>query len=219
MKKTAIHSLHIEAGAKMVPFAGWEMPLYYGSGATEEHRLVRRSAGLFDVSHMGTFSIVGKESEAFLDRMITSGIKDLKVGTAGYGLLLNEEGKALDDIFLYRIAETDWILVVNASNLDKDWAWLEQHAGDFDCSLENLSDNMSLLALQGPKVIECLEELTGEDLTDWERFGIREFSWEGISFRCGRTGYTGEDGVEIFVENSQAGDLWKKLLEKGRGFL
>ncbi len=218
MKQTALHALHIEAGAKMVPFAGWEMPLYYGNGATEEHRLVRRSAGLFDVSHMGTFRIGGKGSEAFLDRMITSAVREIAPGNSGYGLLLNEQGTALDDVFLYRITGDEWILVVNASNLEKDWAWLEKHAGDFDCSLEDTSSHTSLLAFQGPQVIGCLEKLTGESLADWKRFAVKDFSWEGISFRCGRTGYTGEDGVEIFVHNDRACELWQKILEKGQAY-
>ena len=216
MDKTVLYSSHIAAGAKMVPFAGWEMPLYYSGGATEEHRLVRRSAGLFDVSHMGTFRISGKEGGSFLDRMITSGVKKLSVGMAGYGLLLDEKGCALDDVFLYRLGEDEWNLVVNASNREKDWVWLESHVGEFDCLLEDISGRISLLAFQGPEVIGCLEKLTGEDLSGWERFGIRSFNWEGISFLCGRTGYTGEDGVEIFVDNDKALELWKLLLEKGQ---
>ncbi len=215
MKKTALYQLHIDSGAKMVPFAGWEMPLYYGKGATEEHRLVRRSAGLFDVSHMGTFRISGKGSEAFLDRMITSSVTKLKPGTAGYGLLLNEVGRTLDDVFLYRIEKDEWTLVVNASNLEKDLAWLQDHISEYECRLENISAGMSLLALQGPQAIGCLEKLTGTDLKDWERFSVRDFSLEGVSFRCGRTGYTGEDGVEIFADNADAPGLWKKLLDEG----
>ena len=218
MKQTALHTLHIEAGAKMVPFAGWEMPLYYSSGATEEHRIVRRSAGLFDVSHMGTFRIGGHDSESFLDRMITSSVKSIAPGNSGYGLLLNDQGRALDDVFLYRITKDEWILVVNASNLEKDWAWLEEHCNDFDCTLEDTSSHTALLAFQGPQVIRCLEKLTGESLAEWKRFAVKDFTWEGISFRCGRTGYTGEDGVEIFVENDKSCELWQKILEKGSAF-
>ena len=218
MKKTALHSMHLKAGAKMVPFAGWEMPLYYTGGATEEHRLVRRSAGLFDVSHMGTFQISGKGSEEFLNRMITSGIHKLESGMAGYGILLNEKGFILDDVFLYHTAKEEWTLVVNASNLEKDWNWLESHVSSFDCTLKNISDRTSLLALQGPEVIGCLGKLLGEDLGGWPRFGMKEFTLEGISFRSGRTGYTGEDGVEIFVDNSDAAALWTILLEKGAEF-
>lgn len=199
----------------MVPFAGWEMPLYYRDGATEEHRLVRRSAGLFDVSHMGTFEIAGKGSLDFLNRMITSGVHKTDVAMSGYGLLLNEQGNIIDDIFLYHTEEYLWTLVVNASNLEKDWDWLNSHRGDFDCTLTDVSEGTSLIAMQGPAVIACLEGLSGEDLSAWTRFGIKEFVLEGIPFRSGRTGYTGEDGVEIFVASEQAAALWNILLDQG----
>jgi len=214
MKSTVLHSLHTEAGAKMVPFAGWEMPLYYSAGATEEHRMVRRSAGLFDVSHMGRFEIRGRESEAFLNRLISSGVPSLKPGQSGYGLLLKEDGTVLDDVFLYHLEQESWILVVNASNLEKDWKWLQDHTAGYDMTLRDASEETALLALQGPKVIGCLGRIQGEDLTGWERFGVRELQLGGVNCLAGRTGYTGEDGVEIFVHKDRACELWSLLLER-----
>jgi len=214
MLKTTINSYHIEAGARMVEYAGWDMPLFYGPGATEEHRIVRRSAGLFDVSHMGRFYIQGSGSTDFLDHLITSDVKSLKPGQSGYGLLLNPDGGIVDDIFLYHLTPKNYILVVNAGNLKKDWDWLQKNRGSFDVELDDRSPQTSLFALQGPLVMGVLETLTGLSLqSDWERFGIRDFTLGGIPFTAGRTGYTGEDGVEIFVENSDALALWNRILK------
>jgi len=214
MLKTEINSYHIQTGARMVEYAGWEMPLFYAPGATEEHRIVRRSAGLFDVSHMGRFAITGSGAAAFLDHVITSDVASLKPGMSGYGLLLNSQGGIIDDIFLYHIAAGSYILVVNAANLQKDREWLLKNKDGFDVSLEDRSPGTSLFALQGPRVMSVLETLTGESLlTAWERFGIREFTLGGIPFTAGRTGYTGEDGVEIFVDNAHALPLWSRILE------
>jgi len=197
----------------MVEYAGWEMPLYYSPGATEEHRIVRRSAGLFDVSHMGRFSLRGPESCDFLNHVLTCDVPSLKPGHSCYGLMLKSDGGILDDIFLYHQSPENYILVVNASNLDKDWKWLEKNRSPFDTVLEDRSSETSLFALQGPEVIKVLEILTGQALLrDWDRFGIRKFILQDISFSAGRTGYTGEDGVEIFVENKWALSLWNLLL-------
>ena len=214
MLKTAINSFHRDQNARMVEYAGWDMPLFYASGATEEHRIVRRSAGLFDVSHMGRFRIKGAGSTSFLDHLISSDVKSLRAGLSAYGLLLNPEGGIIDDIFLYHIAPDDYTLVVNASNLEKDFQWLNEHKSEYDVSLTDESPQTSLFALQGPRVIPVLEALTGLSLQDeWERFGVRELRLKGISFLAGRTGYTGEDGVEIFVDNDKALALWKSLIE------
>lgn len=197
----------------MVEYAGWEMPLFYTTGANEEHRIVRRSAGLFDVSHMGRFRIQGPGSTDYLNYLITSNVKALHPGQSAYGILLKEDGGIIDDIFLYRTADEDYTLVVNASNLNKDWDWIQKHTGPFEVSLTDESSQTSLFALQGPQVIPVLEKLTSLSLQDdWERFGIRELSLNNISFLAGRTGYTGEDGIEIFVENGQASDLWRSIL-------
>jgi glycine cleavage system T protein len=215
MLKTAVNSFHREQNARMVEYAGWDMPLFYAMGATEEHRLVRRSAGLFDVSHMGRFRIKGSGSASFLDYLITSDVKSLKVGQSGYGLLLKQDGGIIDDIFLYHTGPEDYILVVNASNLNKDLDWLNEHKSAYDVTVTDESPETSLFALQGPRVLPVLEILTGQTLQDeWDRFGIREFLFEDIPFLAGRTGYTGEDGVEIFVSNEKALALWKSLLEK-----
>jgi glycine cleavage system T protein len=217
MLKTVIHDLHVEAGARMVEYAGWDMPLYYEPGATEEHRIVRRSAGLFDVSHMGRFRIIGKEAGDFLDHMISSDVASLGAGESGYGLLLKDDGGILDDVFLYCLAPDEYILVVNAANLNKDRDWLVAHGGHFDIEFSDESPRTSLFALQGPRVIPVLEEIMGEDFSDWKRFGLRSLSLRGIGFRAGRTGYTGEDGVEIFVDNAGAAALWTAILEEFAG--
>ncbi|MDA3957410.1 glycine cleavage system aminomethyltransferase GcvT [Oceanispirochaeta sp.] len=214
MLKTAINSFHRDQDARMVEYAGWDMPLFYASGATEEHRIVRRSAGLFDVSHMGRFRIKGSGSADFLNHLISSDVKSLPIGLSGYGLLLNPQGGIIDDVFLYHIAAENYLLVVNASNLEKDWQWLEKHKDGYDIILTDESPESSLFALQGPRVIPVLETLTGLSLqNNWERFGVREFILENIPFLAGRTGYTGEDGVEIFVANEQALALWKIILK------
>ncbi len=214
MLKTMIHPLHVEAGARMVEYAGWDMPLYYGPGATEEHRIVRRSAGLFDVSHMGRFRIIGKEAGDYLNHMISSDVCSLAPGESGYGLLLREDGGILDDVFLYCLAPDEYILVVNAANLHKDRDWLVAHGGHFNMEFSDESGKTSLFALQGPRVIPVLEEITGEDFSGWNRFAIRHLSLRGIPIMAGRTGYTGEDGVEIFVDNSGAIRLWTAILEE-----
>ncbi len=215
MLKTVLNSFHKDAGARLVEYAGWEMPLYYTPGATEEHRIVRRSAGLFDVSHMGRFRIQGPGSEAFLDHLITSSVKSLEPGRSGYGILLKEDGGIIDDIFLYRTAKDDFTLVVNASNLNKDWDWLNKFAGEYDLTLSDESSQTSLFALQGPRVIPVLETLTGFSLQDeWVRFGVMDLTLDGIPFMAGRTGYTGEDGVEIFVANPRALELWNLILSR-----
>ncbi len=214
MLKTVLNSFHREAGARLVEYAGWEMPLFYSPGATEEHRIVRRSAGLFDVSHMGRFRIQGPGSEAFLDRMITSSVKALEPGESGYGILLKEDGGIIDDIFLYRTGNEDFTLVVNASNLNKDWDWLNHFAGEYDLALSDESSETSLFALQGPSVIPVLEKLTGLALDkEWARFAVMDLTLEDIPFMAGRTGYTGEDGVEIFVANNRALELWNVILK------
>ena len=214
MFRTMIYDFHVESGARMVEYAGWEMPLFYGPGATEEHRIVRRSAGLFDVSHMGRFRIIGKEAGAFLDHMISSDVLSLQAGESGYGLLLKDDGGIVDDVFLYCLSPDEYILVVNAANLNKDRDWLVAHGGHFDMEFSDESPKTSLFALQGPRVIPVLEELTGEDFSDWKRFAIRTLSLKGITFTAGRTGYTGEDGVEIFVDNSGAVTLWNAILKE-----
>ncbi len=216
MKETPLYQEHVALEAKMAPFAGFQMPLYYSAGAVEEHRVVRRSAGLFDVSHMGRFRITGEESTLFLDTLISSAVTKLSVGLSGYGLLLNEEGGILDDVFLYRLEESQYLLVVNASNLTKDWEWLVEKSSDYKVSLEDMTQESALLALQGPQVIPTLEKILGEDLSSeeaWPRFGAKELSFDGNSFLAGRTGYTGEDGVEIFATSSSAVSLWRSILE------
>ena len=213
LKRTPLIDCHREAGARLVDFAGWEMPVQY-SGVVEEHRAVRTAAGLFDVSHMGEVRVTGSEAEAFLQRLAPNDVTKLSQGRAHYSALLSEDGTYLDDMLVYRLGDEDFLLVVNASNEPNDFAWIASHAPD-EVKVENVSANYALLALQGPKAEEILRTLTEEDLG---ALGYYRFSEEEVSGRpalISRTGYTGEDGFELYVSPDHAAGLWRQLLEAG----
>ena len=226
LRTTPLHDRHLALGAKMAPFAGFEMPIQY-SGILDEHRAVREAAGLFDVSHMGEFRLRGPDALALAQRLVTNDVSALDDGKALYAVLCHDTGGAVDDLLVYRLAEDDVMLVVNAANIDKDWAHVTSVADDagLDVELENESDDMSLLALQGPRAFEIFEATTGLDVSDigYYRF-VRPAP--GAVFGAERavvsqTGYTGEKGLEIYVENEAAGRAWDALLEAGadRGLL
>ncbi|MEM7673850.1 MAG: glycine cleavage system aminomethyltransferase GcvT [Verrucomicrobiota bacterium] len=200
LKQTPLNALHRERGGRMVPFAGWEMPVQYTS-ILEEHSRVRSSAGIFDVSHMGQFRLEGDDSAAFLDFTCSAHMSGAEIGAAKYAILCNETGGAIDDLIVYRLSEKTWLLIVNASNIDKDFDWLTKHSEQFSVELENVSDDWALIALQGPEVIRMLEARS------WgfpkKRFQHAEFVWDGTQIRVCRTGYTGEDGVECLVRADQ----------------
>lgn len=200
-------------------FAGWEMPVQY-SGLMEEHRAVREAAGLFDVSHMGEVRVRGAEAESFLQNLTPNDVSKLKPGRAHYSGLLNEEGRYLDDLLVYRLAEDDFLLVVNASNADTDFDWIASHAPD-GVEVENVSDRYALLALQGPRAVEILQELTDTDLPAIRYYRFAEGEVDGRPAILSRTGYTGEDGFELYVAPEDAPHLWDRLLEIGadRGLL
>jgi|TARA_B110000037_G_scaffold212998_2_gene266592 aminomethyltransferase len=200
----------------MVPFAGWEMPVQYSS-ILEEHRAVREGVGLFDVSHMGEVHVTGVESEAFLNYLLTNDISRLKPGFALYTVMCHPSGGVVDDLLVYRFGAEDFLLVVNAGNADKDWAWIQKHAANFECEVENQSDRYALLALQGPKAAEVLEKLTPL-ANDLPRLTISEAEIAGITTLVARSGYTGEDGFEIFIpiENTEA--VATEILSAGETF-
>lgn len=217
MKRTPLFNKHVSLGAKMVPFAGFEMPVQY-SGLTEEHFAVREKAGLFDVSHMGQFFIEGPGAKDLLQYVATNNADALKDGKAQYTCLTNENGGIVDDLIVYKIADEKYFVVVNASNIDKDWNHINNH-NTFGAIMTNASDEMSLLAIQGPKATEILQKLTPVQLQDlpYYHFTIGEVA--GIQdIIISNTGYTGSGGFEIYFKNEDAEKLWDELMSAGEEF-
>jgi aminomethyltransferase len=223
-RKTALNEVHRSLGARMVPFAGWEMPVTY-SGLVDEHQAVRKSAGLFDVSHMGEFLVEGKGAEELLQRLTPNNVAKLKVGRAHYSAFLTEEGTFVDDLLVYRRSAENFLLVVNAGNLPKDWAWLEEGKQSLASVLpgevrtKDISESTALLAIQGPRALEALEScfVAGEDggkPSDLKYYGFLEGATVGGSptTMVSRTGYTGEDGFEIYLPEDGAVAAWNALL-------
>ena len=214
LSKTPLHAVHRESGAKMVPFGGWDMPVEY-SGLIAEHLAVRRAAGLFDVSHMGEFEVAGPRAQEFLQRVTANNVAKLKDGQAQYSALPLPNGAPVDDVIVYRHAPDRFLLVVNAGNLEKDWKWLQSQEPE-GCTLTDRSDETALLALQGPSSQAILQPLTGIDLTQVAYYHFAEGQVAGHPATVARTGYTGEDGFEIFVAADNAAALWRRLIEAGR---
>jgi aminomethyltransferase len=211
---TPLHAEHVALGAKMVPFAGYEMPVQYPTGITAEHHAVRRAAGLFDVSHMGEFMVRGPRALDFVQHVTTNDASRLEVGQAQYSSFVNDDGKVLDDLLVYRFAG-HYMLVVNGANRAKDWAWVSRFAGEFGVELTDESDSIALLALQGPKAQEILSRLTDADLDAIRYYRFAEGAVNGKPAIISRTGYTGEDGFELYVAAEDAAALWRSLLEAG----
>ncbi len=217
MKETALTQLHKELGAKMVPFAGYTMPVQY-SGLTQEHLAVRNAAGLFDVSHMGEFFVKGPEAEALVQYVTSNDVTKLTVGKVQYSYLPNETGGIVDDLLVYKLNNDEFLLVVNASNLEKDFNWIKSH-NRFDATLTDRSDQMSLLALQGPKAIAILAELTNVDLDDIPYYNFKLGEVAGIkNVIISNTGYTGAGGFELYIANEDAETLWNALMDAGEDF-
>ncbi len=214
LRKTPLHAVHREMGAKMVPFGGWEMPVEY-AGLIAEHMAVRQAAGLFDVSHMGELEVAGSGSLSFLQRVTSNNVARLADGQAQYSALPNEAGAPLDDVIVYRRGPERFMLVVNAGNVEKDFDWLRAQRPQ-DCEVGDRSDTYALLALQGPRAQEILQPLTGADLSAIAYYHFAEGEVDGHPATVARTGYTGEDGFEIFVAPDQAEALWRRLVESGR---
>jgi aminomethyltransferase len=215
MKNTALIQQHQELGAKMVPFAGYNMPLEY-SGVINEHMAVREAAGMFDVSHMGEFWIKGDGALSLLQKVTTNNVATLAVGQAQYTCMPNGKGGIVDDLIVYRYSNDKYMAVVNASNMQKDWDWIVQH-NTFGAEMENASDQMSLIALQGPKAIEILQKITKIDLTTLGNF---EFAVGNVGKAeeviISGTGYTGAGGVELYCYNDSAATIWEELLIAGK---
>ena len=214
IRRTPLFDKHTELGAKMVFFAGYEMPIQY-EGIVAEHRAVRNNAGLFDLSHMGEFFFKGRGAGATLDRIVSSDIAGLAVGQARYGLLTNERGTIVDDVIVYRISDGEYMMVVNAANIAKDRAHVVAHLNE-DVALDDRSYATALVAIQGPRAADILAAQTDADVGSLPSFGVTHGRVAGARATLARTGYTGEDGFEVFVGNADAPRVWDGLLAAGR---
>jgi aminomethyltransferase len=215
-KKTPLYDEHVRLGAKMIPFGDWIMPVQY-SGIIDEHHAVRKNVGVFDISHMGQLEASGPAVGAWLNEMLTNNIEKLEVGTGQYTFLLNEGGGIIDDLIVYRTAPEKFLLVVNASRVDEDFAWLRKHIGDKG-TLQNRSADYGGLAIQGPRIVELLGAMLGSSAELPARNQIKDFDYDGLNLTIARTGYTGEDGVEVFFAARDAAKVWNRILETGKDF-
>ena len=216
LKKTALHHIHEALGAKMVPFAGYHMPVRYTSDI-EEHKAVRESVGVFDVSHMGEFMVTGPEATSLIQEVTSNDISKLINGQAQYSCMPNTEGGIVDDLIVYRFTAEKYMLVVNASNIEKDWNWINKYAkGKSGLHLENISDQISLFAVQGPNAGEVLQQLTDADLSSIKFYHFEQETFAGVNdVVISGTGYTGAGGFELYVPNAYAEQVWKKIFEVG----
>jgi aminomethyltransferase len=228
LRATPLDAEHRALGGKMVPFAGWSMPVQYAAGIQAEHRAVRESAGLFDVSHMGEFHVEGPEALALVLKVAVNDASKLEIGQAQYSALCTPEGTLIDDLLVYRTGEESFLLVVNASNRHEDWRWIEGHAKGMELTLEDRSDRIGLLALQGPRAQEILQPLVSSDPgpafpmapreTELDKVGYYRFTQAlvaGVPALVARTGYTGEDGFEIYLPWDATAPVWKAILDAG----
>ena len=212
LKRTPLFDRHVDAGARIVPFAGWEMPVQY-AGIREEHVAVRTACGVFDVSHMGQIETSGPQATALLQRLLSNDVERMAVGGAQYSVLCREDGGVLDDLFSYRLAADRYLTVTNASNHDKDLAWFHKHAGQFDCEVTNAHERCAMLAIQGPRAREIVQAVADAPLPDRFRCGERTLAGRR-TLVCG-TGYTGEDGVEVICPPADAAALWDAVVRRG----
>ncbi|WP_339916676.1 glycine cleavage system aminomethyltransferase GcvT [Yeosuana marina] len=217
MKNTALTETHIALGAKMVPFAGFNMPVQY-EGVTAEHETVRQAVGVFDVSHMGEFLVEGEHALDLIQKASSNDASKLTIGKAQYSCMPNDDGGIVDDLIIYKIKEETYLLVVNASNIEKDWNWI-QSKNSVGATMRDLSDDYSLLAIQGPKAIEAMQSLTSHDLADIKFYNFIVGDFAGIEHVIiSATGYTGSGGFEIYCKNSEVKEIWDKVFEAGAGF-
>ncbi len=215
LKKTPLHSEHVRLGAKMVDFGGWDMPIQYKEGILSEHKIVREDIGIFDVSHMGEINVKGEQALEFCEYLVTNSIKTMKFGEICYTLMCMEDGGIVDDLLVYKIDNKYALLVVNASNVEKDYEWIKKQSENFDVKVENVSDYYAQIALQGPNSEKLIENLCSVVLEDIGFYHFEMGRINGIQAIISRTGYTGEDGFEFYVEKDAAIPLWRKLLELG----
>lgn len=218
MKDTALSKTHEALGAKMVPFAGYNMPVSY-EGVNVEHETVRKAVGVFDVSHMGEFLISGPTALDLIQKVTSNDASKLTIGRAQYSCLPNETGGIVDDLIVYRIKEEQYLLVVNASNIQKDWDHISKYNSGFNAEMRDLSENYSLLAIQGPKAVEAMQSLTSVDLSEIKFYNFVVADFAGIDYVIiSATGYTGSGGFEIYCKNEEVQQVWDRVLEAGADF-
>ena len=217
MRNTALTHKHEALGAKMVPFAGYMMPVQY-EGVNVEHEVVREGVGVFDVSHMGEFLVSGAGALDLIQKVTSNDASVLTIGRAQYSCMPNGKGGVIDDLIIYKIKEEEYLLVVNASNIDKDWDWISSH-NSFNAFMRNLSDDYSLLAIQGPKAVEAMQSLTSIDLSEIKYYHFEVADFAGVEHVIiSATGYTGSGGFEIYCKNDVAEQVWDKVFEAGADF-
>ncbi|GDX13163.1 aminomethyltransferase [Acidobacteriota bacterium] len=212
LKRTPLYEIHRSLNAKLVDFGGWEMPIQYPSGIIAEHLSVRTGVGLFDVCHMGEFNVKGKGAYEFIDGIVPSNLAKIANNQAMYSALLNEKGTFIDDLLIYRYSQDHFLLVVNASNIEKDFLWLTSQLKSNAVELTNISSETGLLAIQGPKTVEILSPVIKHDLKQIPYYHFLSTQLAGVDILLSRTGYTGEDGFEIYCPSSSCEDLWTFLL-------
>ncbi len=217
MKNIALHNIHEKLGAKMVPFAGYNMPVQY-EGINVEHETVRNGVGVFDVSHMGEFLIEGANALSLIQNITSNDASVLEINDAQYSCMPNDKGGIVDDLIVYRIKEFTYLLVVNASNIEKDWNWISSH-NSMNAEMKNISDSYSLLAIQGPKAVEAMQSLSSIDLSEIPFYKFRVADFAGIEHVIiSATGYTGSGGFEIYCKNQEAEQVWNKVFEAGADY-
>lgn len=216
LKKTPLNAVHRALGGKMVDFGGWDMPVQYPAGVIEEHMATRTRAGLFDVSHMGEIWVEGPDAIPFVDIITSNDVTKLADGQAHYSTLTNPDGGVVDDLLVYRFGPEKLLLVVNAGTTDKDWEWITSHKGEFNIALTNASADYCQIAIQGPRASEILQRLTDTDLTEVKYYWFTTGTVDGVDSIISRTGYTGEDGFEVYAAADRAEQLWNRMLEEGK---
>ena len=211
MKKTCLYDKHVALGALMSPFAGFDMPIQY-TNITDEHQAVRTACGVFDVSHMGEVTVRGNDAERYVQHIFTNDVSGAPVGKIFYGMMCYDDGGTVDDLLVYKMGEQDFFLVINAANIDKDWEWMQRQAQGFDIELQNQSDGYGQIAVQGPQAEQVVEEVLGLACNELEFYTVKTIGNIIIS----RTGYTGEDGFEIYASPEYINECWDKLMQSGR---
>lgn len=214
MKETCLHDRHVALGALMSPFGGFDMPIQY-KGIVDEHNAVRTNVGVFDVSHMGEVLVTGNEAEKFVNFIFSNDVTGAPDGKIFYGMMLNQEGGVVDDLLVYKRNDHEFFMVPNAANIDKDWAWIEKNAEAFDVKVKHLSDHYGEIAVQGPKAEETLRDVLGIDASDLTFYTFKDIVVDGEPTIVSRTGYTGEDGFEIYSSHEVIRAMWDKLMEAG----